>query len=93
MLLGMTICAYCARPATTTIIANPHRVCIEHAVEFWTALLGYTHDRSGPCVKQTTVCQCAACEDATASRLRSRAIKSVGPSPGDHVDFPMALAS
>ena len=89
----MTICSYCARPATTTIIANPQHVCLEHAVEFWTALLGYTHDRSGPCVKNERVCECLACEDADASRVRSLAIRSVGPSPGDHVDFAMSIAS
>ena len=89
----MTKCSYCARPATTSIIANPHRVCLEHATEFWTELLVYTHDRSGPCVKEETVCSCAACAKEEASRLRSFAISSVGPSPGDHVDFRIALAS
>ena len=93
MLRGMTICPYCTRPATTTIIANPHRVCREHAVEYWTALLGYTHDRSAPCVKDETLCECPACEDADALRVRAFAINSVGPSPGDHVDFAMPLAS
>jgi hypothetical protein len=93
MLTGMTTCSYCARPATTSIVATPHRVCLEHAVEFWTGLLEYTRGRSGPCVKNETVCACAACEDADSGRRRSFAIRSVGPSPGDHVDFSIALAS
>jgi hypothetical protein len=89
----MTNCSYCARPATTSIIANPHRVCLEHASEFWTALLAYTRGRSGPCVKADRVCECALCEEAEAWRIRTYAINSVGPSPGDHVDFQIALAS
>jgi hypothetical protein len=89
----MTNCSYCARPATASIIANPNRVCTEHATEFWTGLLAYTHDRSGPCVKEETVCACPMCEEAQASRIRSLAISSVGPSPGDHVDFQVAIAS
>ena len=44
----MTICSYCKRPATDTIVANPHRVCLEHALEFWTGLLDYTQGRSAP---------------------------------------------
>jgi hypothetical protein len=89
----MTKCSYCAEPATTSIIANPHRVCLEHASEFWTGLLAYTRGRSGLCVKEETVCACALCAEAEAARIRSFAISSVGPSPGDHVDFQIALAS
>jgi hypothetical protein len=89
----MTKCSYCGRPATASIIANPHRVCLEHATEFWTGLLAYTRGRSGPCVKADTVCACAACADAETSRVRSSAISSAGPSPGDHVDFQIAIAS
>jgi hypothetical protein len=89
----MTKCSYCERPATTSIIANPHRVCLEHATEFWTGLLAYTRGRSEPCVKEQTLCACPACADTAAARIRSFAINSVGPSPGDHVDFQIAIAS
>ncbi len=90
----MTICAYCSQPATLTIIANPHKVCSTHALEFWTGLLGYTHERFNiPCVKGTTLCSCPACEEMSAARLRTAAINSVGPSPGDHEGFGVRLAS
>jgi hypothetical protein len=89
----MITCAYCARPATTTIVANPHRVCLEHAVEFWSGLLDYTRGRSAACVKHVALCECPACEQMEAERLRAFALSRVGPSPGDHVDFGIALAS
>jgi hypothetical protein len=89
----MTTCSYCKRPATDTIVATPHRVCLEHAIEFWTGLLGYTQGRSGPCVKDQMVCECTACSELAESQMRAFAICSVGPSPGDHEDFPMRLAS
>ena len=41
----MTTCSYCNQPATHVIIANPHKVCYTHALEFWTGLLAYTHGR------------------------------------------------
>ena len=28
----------------TTIASNPERVCLEHAVEFWTGLVAYARD-------------------------------------------------
>ena len=86
-------CPYCAKPATATIIANPHRVCAEHALEYWTGLVGYARGRSGRCVKLETWCSCPLCEELDSSRLRVAAISSVGPSPGDHVGFAMPLAS
>jgi hypothetical protein len=89
----MVICAYCKRPATDTIVAIPHRVCLEHAVEFWTGLLRYSQGRSGPCVKDTTLCACAACEARSEAEMRSRTLRSARPSPGDHEDFAIGLAS
>jgi hypothetical protein len=89
----MTICSYCKRPATHTIVAIPHRVCLEHAVEFWTGLLEYTQARSRPCVKDTTQCGCAACEELAESQVRAFAISGALPSPGDHEHFVMRLAS
>ena len=89
MLRHMTTCSYCDQPATMTIIANPSRVCAEHALEFWTGLLNYTHSRSGPCVKADRICSCALC----AEMAWCVAIKSVGTSPGDGEGFPIRLAS
>jgi hypothetical protein len=89
----MTTCPYCTKPATATIIATPSRVCSEHALEFWTGLLGYARGRSGPCVKDETLCDCVACEELTASQLRASALCNAAPSPGDHVGFAMPLAS
>ena len=93
MLTGMTTCSYCHQPATTTIIATPQHVCFEHALEFWTGLLAYTHGRSAPCVKHKEVCSCPLCEEMDASFARSSAIQSVGASPGDHENFAVRLAS
>jgi hypothetical protein len=77
-LSGMTYCAYCGQRATTTIVSCPEKVCFEHALEFWTGLLVYARDVS---------------EDAKASHLRVAAIAAVGPSPGDHANFSIRLAS
>jgi hypothetical protein len=30
------------------IVSNPERVCLEHALEFWTGLLVYAKDHSDP---------------------------------------------
>lgn len=87
-------CAYCHQPATHTIVATTHRVCLTHALEFWTGLLDYTRGRSAPCVRGTDeVCTCRMCEELAAAQLRASAIASVGPSPGDHEDFGVRLAS
>lgn len=77
-LRDMTCCAYCERRATSTIVSCPEKVCFEHALEFWTGLLAYARDLS---------------EDSKASQLRVAAIAAVGPSPGDHADFSIRLAS
>lgn len=89
----MMTCAYCAQTATMTIVSSPGQVCFEHALEFWTGLLAYTHDRSGACVKHERPCTCPRCEEMRESRLRQTAIESVGPSPEDHAQFPVRLAS
>jgi hypothetical protein len=43
---AMMFCAYCRQRATVNIPASPGRVCFDHALEFWTALLAYAKDRS-----------------------------------------------
>ncbi len=90
----MTTCAYCNQPATLVIIANPHRVCYTHALEFWTGLLAYTHGRYDPCVRGTDeVCTCPMCEESDDAQTRAFAISMVGRSPGDHESFGVRLAS
>jgi len=80
MLIEMMNCAYCERPAAMKIPSTPEQVCFEHALEFWTSLLVYTHDHS-TCVKHERWCSCAACEELSASFRRAAAIKAAGPSP------------
>ena len=91
-----TTCAYCSHPATATIVASKPQVCFEHLLEFWTGLLDYTRERSAhadACVRHEMLCGCPDCEEHSALELRAFAIRSVGPSPGDHERFPMRLAS
>ena len=76
-----------------TIVANPARVCAAHAAEFWTGLLSFTHDRSGPCVKEHEECSCVLCGEMAASLVRAAALAGTRPSPADHADFRIALAS
>jgi hypothetical protein len=83
-------CAYCERPATMKIVSTPEQVCFEHALEFWTGLLTYTHDDSG-CVKHERVCNCRACEELRASSVRAAAIKAAGPPSRER--YLMRLAS
>jgi hypothetical protein len=78
----MTCCAYCEQLATKTIVSNPDRVCLEHALEFWTGLLVYASDcRREPCVKGEALCSCRSCEELGALYLRAAAIAAAGPSP------------
>jgi hypothetical protein len=94
LLTVMTCCAYCEQPATMTIVSNPERVCLEHAVEFWSGLLVYARDRrQDPCVKHEQVCTCQACEQSGESYLRTLAIAKAGPSPRDHERYRIRLAS
>jgi hypothetical protein len=89
----MMCCAYCGQPATMKIVSNPHQVCFEHALEFWTGLLLYAKDQSDPCVKYQRFCTCPACEASRASDVRAIAIAAAGPSPRDHEHFQIRLAS
>ena len=75
------------------ILSNPDQVCLEHGLEFWTGLLGYASGRSTGCVKHERLCACPECELLHAAERRVAAILSVGPSPADHEDFPILLAS
>jgi hypothetical protein len=43
---AMRKCPYCGEHATVEIPAIPSRVCITHALEYWTGLLTYAKDRS-----------------------------------------------
>jgi hypothetical protein len=77
-----TLCAYCDRAATATIVAAPDRVCAEHLREFWTGLLGYTQRRAGPCVKSRKRCPCIACEEERNPGARTYAPRRSGAFAG-----------
>jgi hypothetical protein len=65
----MTTCAYCELPATVKIPSNPGRVCVTHAVEFWTALFDVVKERAAvPAVAPPVPCRCRSCNDLTAAR-------------------------
>jgi hypothetical protein len=75
------------------IVSNPEQVCFEHALEFWKGLLVYAVDRSEPCVKHEQVCSCPRCEEQSAAYLRASALQVAIPSPPDHEEFAIRLAS
>jgi hypothetical protein len=93
MLCVMMCCAYCRHEGTMRIVSTPKRVCLEHALEFWTGLLDFARDRTEPCVKHEGLCSCRSCEESNASYRRAIAIAAAGPSPGDHERMPIGLAS
>jgi hypothetical protein len=76
MLTSMIRCAYCDRPATMRIVSYPEFVCLEHAVEFWTGLLGYARDRSEPLVEHEGLCSCQSCIDLSVSSRRAAAVEA-----------------
>jgi hypothetical protein len=59
----MTNCAYCGEHATVAIPAIPSRVCITHALEFWTGLLTYVKDQTKLTEQHETSCICGMCDD------------------------------
>jgi hypothetical protein len=89
----MISCAYCGKPSTMTIVSNTHRVCLDHALEFWTGFLGWAVHPLEPCVKREGTCGCGACEEASAAFRRVTAIAIAGPSPRNDDRFVMSLAS
>jgi hypothetical protein len=56
------------------IVSNPEDVCFDHALEFWTGLLGYVREHKGSCVTHDPVCTCQWCEELAASYLRAAAM-------------------
>ena len=42
----MVYCSYCGQRATLEIPSIPSQVCLTHAIEFWNALLAFSHVRS-----------------------------------------------
>jgi hypothetical protein len=61
------------------IVSNPERVCLAHALEFWTGLLVYARDHSDP-------------REVSRAPER-RAIAAAGPSPRDEDHVQIRLAS
>jgi hypothetical protein len=86
-------CAYCGQEATVKILSTPDRVCLEHALEFWSGLLVYATDHSEPCMKQEGSCTCSSCQESSASYQRALAIAAAGPPPRNREHFPIRLAS
>ena len=41
----MVFCAYCEKVATENIPSDSGRVCVTHAIEFWTGLLAHAVGR------------------------------------------------
>ena len=89
----MVTCPYCQRSATVKVPSTPERVCIEHALEFWTGLLRYSSGRSGPCVKNERTCGCPLCEELTESPLRTVTAAPSGEASRDHEAFALPVAS
>jgi len=89
----MTICAYCDRAATATIIAVPDRVCSHHLLEFWTGLLDYAHGRAASCVKPEGFCPCITCEAERLTTARTYAPRRGRMSEPHDEGLPMRLAS
>jgi hypothetical protein len=87
----MMYCAYCGQPATMQIVSNPERVCLEHALEFWTGLLVYAKDHADPCVRQERLCTCRLCEGLSAADRR--AIAAAGSTPREEAHVQIRLAS
>jgi hypothetical protein len=88
----MTMCGYCDRPATATIVATPDRVCAEHLREFWTGLIDYAHRRAAPCNKGRKWCACIACEAERDPSARTFIPRRCGASRRD-ADEPPRLGS
>jgi hypothetical protein len=82
-----------SQPATIMIMSNPERVCLDHALEFWTGLLVYAKDVPDRCLGHDRLCTCRSCEELSASDRRAMAIAAAGPSPRDQEPFPVRLAS
>jgi hypothetical protein len=75
------------------IMSNPELVCFDHALEFWTGLLGCAKEGSTPRVKHERSGTVQRCEELSASDLRALAIAAAGPSPREDERFPIRLAS
>jgi len=93
ILCGMKCCAYCRHEGTTRIVSTTQRVCLEHALEFWTGLLAFAMECTERCVKHQGLCSCRSCEESSASTQRAIAIAAAGPPPPDHQSFSIRLAS
>jgi len=91
--LAMACCPYCGKRATMKIVSSPDTVCFDHAVEFWTGLLVFAHDRADLCIKNEQVCSCPACREIGGPSLRARAIAAVGPPPPIRERFHLRLVS
>ena len=71
ILIAVIFCPYCGQRAAVDIPSTPWRVCLTHALEFWTGLLAYVKDRSDPSENQEVRCTCRLCIQLSLSNARS----------------------
>jgi hypothetical protein len=76
-----------------TIISTPSRVCVDHAIEFWTGVLGYSHARAGVCIRNEKECTCPRCVEMAEEFAKAAALLRVAPSRADRADFAIGIAS
>jgi hypothetical protein len=93
ILTDMMCCAYCGQPATMRIASHPERVCLEHALEFWTGLLAYARGSSDPCVTHEPLCTCESCNKLSASYLRTVAVATAAEESRASFRRAMAIAA
>jgi hypothetical protein len=65
-------CAYCSHAALTQIPSIPHDVCGTHAIEFWSGLVAFARNRAESIESHEPLCLCWACNQLSASRMRSK---------------------
>jgi hypothetical protein len=63
----MASCSYCHQQATANIPATPGRVCVTHAIEFWTAFLAFAKE-----ARQDAETPEDPCPSLTVPRLRAK---------------------
>jgi hypothetical protein len=77
----MTTCAYCEQRATVKIPSNPGRVCVTHAVEFWTAVFDVVKERAVAAASRPVPCSCRSCNELTAARAFNTAAAGLSSRP------------
>ena len=89
----MGSCAYCDKVATENIPSDSGRVCVTHAMEFWTGLLTYAREHSELSEPLKAQATCAVCEELSAARARTMAAVEAAGLPPRIAPAPLRLAS